>query len=130
GELLLERSIRSTQQRARVTHPERALLQVPLDRRRQLQESQRVRDRGAALPHPSRNVVVGKREVLDQLLVRRRFFERVQLLALDVLYDRLLKHRRVVGGADDGRDRLQADAARGAPPALAGNQLEAVATGA
>ena len=105
-------------------------LQVPLDRRRELEQPQGVRDRRPALADPGRDVVVGEREVLDELLIGRGFFERVQLLALDVLDDRLLEHRRVVGGAHDRGDRLEPDPARRAPAALARDQLEAVAAGA
>ena len=81
------------------------------------------------LPDPRRDVVVGQGEVLDELLIRGGFLERVQLFALHVLDDRLLEHRCVVGGADDRGDRLEPDPARGTPAALARDQLEAVAAG-
>ena len=79
------------------------------------------------LPDPRRDVVVGEGEVLDQLLVGRGFLERIELLALDVLDDRLLEHRGIVGRTHDRGDRLQPDPARRAPAALAGDQLEPVA---
>ena len=66
---------------------------------------------------------MGQREVLDELLVRRRFFERVELFALDVLDDRVLEHRGVVCDPNDRGNRLKADSARRAPAALAGDQL-------
>ena len=91
GELLLERAVGRAEQRAGVAHRSVPLLEEPLDRRRELQEPQGVRDRGAALADPGRDVVVGEREVLDELLVGRRLLERVELLALDVLDDRLLR---------------------------------------
>ena len=68
-----------------MTHTEGALFQVTLDRRWQLEKAQRVRDRRAALPHPGRDVVVREGEVLDELLVRRRLFERYALSAPLVL---------------------------------------------
>ena len=62
-------------------------------------------------------------EVLDQLLVGRGFLERVQLLALDVLDDRLLEHRRVVGVR--GRSRGSSGARPGAPRATAARRRSA-----
>ena len=107
----------------------RAVLQAALDRRRELEQPQRVGDRRAALADPGRDLVVREREVLDQLLVRGRFLERVQLLALDVLDDGVLEHRGVVGDAHDRRDGLQPDPPRRAPAALARDQLVAAALG-
>jgi hypothetical protein len=46
-----------------------------------------------------------------------------------VLDQRVLERRRVVGGSDQGRDRLQAGAAGGAPTTLARDQLVAVVRG-
>ena len=97
GELLLEGPVGRAQQRPGVAHAERAVLHVALDRGRELEEPQHVRDGGPALADPVRDLVVGELEVLDQLLVRGRFLERVELFALDVLDDRLLEHGRVVG---------------------------------
>ena len=79
------------------------------------------------LPTRRRDLVVGEREVLDELLVGGRLLERVELLALEVLDDRLLEHRGVVGDPDDRGDRLEPDAPRRAPAALARDQLVAVA---
>ena len=125
-ELLLERAVGGAEQRTGVAHAERAFLHVALDRRRQLQQAQRVRDRRPALADAGRDLVVREREVLDQLLIRRGFLERVQLLALDVLDDRVLEHRGVVGDPDDGGKRLQPDPAGRAPAALARDELVAV----
>ena len=80
----------------------------------------------AALAHTIGNFVVREAEVLDELLVRRRLLERVQLLALDVLDDRLLQHGGVVGMTDDGGDRLHAYAPGGAPAPFACDQLVAL----
>ena len=110
-----------------MAHAERAVLQAPLDRRRELQQPQRVRDRRPALADTGRDLVVGEREILDQLLIRGGFLERVQLLALDVLDDGVLQHRGVVGDPHHGRDRLEPDPPRRAPAALAGDQLVAAA---
>src|SRR5207237_5090395 len=87
GQLLLESSVRGAEEGAGMSHSQRPLLQVPLARRRQLQEPERVRDRRSALADPARDLVMGEREVLDQLLVRGGFLERIELLALHVLDD-------------------------------------------
>ena len=126
-ELLLEGTIRCPEQRPRVTHANRAFLQAALDRRRELQEPQRVGDRHPALADARCHVVVGEREILDQLLIRARLLERIQLLALNVLDDRVLEHGRVVGNPDHRGHGLQTDAPRRAPPPLAGDELVATA---
>ena len=74
-------------------------------------------------PDARRHLVVGEPEVLDQLLVGGRLLERVEVVALEVLDERLLERGRVVGVADERGDRLQPDPARRAPAALAGDQL-------
>ena len=66
-------------------------------------------------------------EVLDQLLVGGGFLEGVQFLTLDVLDDRLLEDRGVVGVADDRGDGLESDPPGRAPPPLARDELEPVA---
>ncbi len=67
-------------------------------------------------------------EVLDELLVRRGFLQRIELLPLHVLDDRLLQHRGVVRRAHDRGDRLEPDAPGRAPAPPARDQLEAVTT--
>ena len=78
-------------------------------------------------PTAGRDLVVGEAEVLDELLVRGGLFEWVELLALEVLDQRLLERGAVVGLAHECRDRLQPDPARRPPASLPGDQLEAVA---
>ena len=70
---------------------------------------------------------MGHREILDHLLVRRGFLERVQVVALKVLDQGLLEHLAVVGGPHDRRDGLQARPAGRSPTPLAGDELETVA---
>jgi hypothetical protein len=128
-ELFLERPIGRAEQRARVPALERVLLDHLLDRGRQLQESQGVGDRDPAAADTRRHLLVRETEVLDELLVRSGFFERVEVGAVDVLDQCVLERRRVVSGSDQGRDRLQAGATGGAPTALARDQLVAVVRG-
>ena len=102
---------------------ERAVLQRALDRRRQLQQPQRVGDRGPALADPGRDLVVGEREVLDELLVGGGLLERVELLAVDVLDERLLERGGVVGRR--GRAPGSSGARPGGPRASAARRRSA-----
>ena len=81
-------------------------------------------------PDPRSNLVVREPEVLDELLVRRRLFQRVEVVAVQVLDERVLQRRRVVGLLDQGRDRLEPDPTGGSPSPFAGDELVAVARGA
>src|SRR5262249_22133422 len=74
GELLLEGAVGRAEEGASMAHAERAVLQVALDGRRELEEAQRIGDGRPALADAGRDLVVGEREVLDQLLVSRGFF--------------------------------------------------------
>ena len=70
---------------------------------------------------------MGQPEVLDQLLVRGRFLEWIEVVAVEVLHERMLDRRSVVGLAYERGDHLEADPPGGAPATLAGDQLVAVA---
>src|SRR4030088_363690 len=78
-QLLLERAVGRAEQRTGVAFPERVVLDEFLDRRRQLEQPEGVRDRHAAAPHARRDLLVRELEVLDELLVRGRFLERVEV---------------------------------------------------
>ena len=67
------------------------------------------------LPTRAATCVVGQAEVLDELLVRGGLLERVELLALEVLDQRLLERGAVVGAR--ARARGSSAARPGAPPA-------------
>ena len=61
----------------------------------------------------------------DQAIQRARFFERIQILALDVL-DQRHRDRGFIGhAAHDRRNLVQARELRGAPAALAGDDFVA-----
>ena len=62
-------------------------------------------------------------EVVQQLLVGRRLFQRVELLAVQVLDQRVAEQVIVLGLLDDGADLGQPGPLRGAPAALAHDQL-------
>src|SRR5204863_6666927 len=123
GEGLLEAAVGTPEQRPSVAHRELALLEQLLDRRRQLQQSQCVRDRGPTPADAGGNVVVGETEVFDELLVGRRLLQGVEAVAVQVLDQRLLERRGVTGLADQRGNGLQADPARRPPPALPRDEL-------
>jgi hypothetical protein len=70
-----------------------------------------------------RELFVGGAEVVEQLLVGGRLFERVELLPMQVLEQRIAQHVCVRRLADDRRDVLKAGLLGRAPAALAHDQL-------
>ena len=70
-----------------------------------------------------RHVVVGQAEVLDELLVGGGFLERVEVVAVDVLDQRLLERGGVVGLAHQRRNGLQPDPPGRPPPPLPRDEL-------
>jgi hypothetical protein len=70
---------------------------------------------------------VGGAELVQQLLVGRGLLERVELLAVQVLQQRVAQHVVVGGLADDGRDRLQPACRPARQPPLAHDELVALA---
>ena len=94
-----------------------------LDGRRQLEEAQGVGDRDPAPADPARELVVGEPEVLDQLLVGAGLLERVQVLAVEVLDERLLDGTELVGVTDEGGDRGEPGLLGRPPAALPRDQL-------
>src|SRR5438034_6770234 len=111
--------------RARVARRQLPALELRLDRVREAEQPQRVRDRRPALPHPLGQLVLREPALVDQVAVRLGFLQRGQVLALDVLDQRELE--AVLGPrlAHDHRDPLEPGAQRGAQPPLARDQLVA-----
>ena len=70
---------------------------------------------------------MGVAAALGQAVQRLGFFERRQVLALQVLDQRQLEHLGVVDVADDDRQLAQADLDRRLVAALAGDDLEPLA---
>ena len=71
----------------------------------QVQQPDRVGDLRPAAADPPGQLLVRRAELLEQLLVRGRLFERVQVGPVDVLQQRVPEHRVVAGVPDDRRDR-------------------------
>ena len=97
---------------------------------RQFQEPQKIRDRRAVFADGGRDLVLRETEFIGQAPIRLRFVDRVEILALDVFDERHLEQRPLLSGddfADDDRDAVEARFLRGAPAALAGDDVKAIA---
>ena len=91
-----------------MAHFHLALLHQFRDFRRQLQQAQQVADRGARTAHGIGGLLVRDAELGDQPLQRARLFQRVEVLALDVLDQRHGDGGVVRHAADHGRNVRQA----------------------
>jgi hypothetical protein len=91
GQFFLKASIRRAQERPSMTSGQRAVSHCPLNTSRQLQQSQRVRDRRPTFPNSHANLVMRAIKFINQLLVRGGFLEWIQVLPLKVFHKRLLK---------------------------------------
>ena len=80
-----------------------------------------LRERPTAL----RGLLVGEMEIVDQAVDALRFFQRIEVFALDVLDQRHRRGGLVVDVAHQHRDRLEAGQLRRAEAALAGDDLVA-----
>ena len=78
----------------------------------------------AALADDFRDVVLAVFELVAERLIARRFFERIEVFALDVLDDRKLERLGVADLENDHGHVVNAGALRRAPAALAGDDLE------
>jgi hypothetical protein len=102
-----------------------ARLNAGLHRGRQLQQTQKLADRGAILAGAHGHLLLGHVELAREPLEGARLLHRVQVGALQILDDGDL-HRLLVGDlAQNGRDGLLAGQLRGPPAPLAGDKLEA-----
>ncbi len=91
--------------------------------KRQLEQADRVADLGARPPDAARELLLGDAEVREQLLVRRRLLERVQLGAVQVLEQGVAQQVLVGRVADDRGDRGEPGLARGTGATLAHDEL-------
>ena len=84
-----------------VTDREASFAEESLNVRRQFQEPQRVGDDGAALADLGGDEFLRELKLADELRVAERFFDGVEVFALEVFDERHLEHGAVVGLADD-----------------------------
>ena len=118
--------IRFADQHARVTGGEFAVLDIALHRIREFQEPQRVGDVAAALADNPGDLFLAVVKLLHQRAIAFRFFQRVEVGALNILDDGELQRFRIRRLDDDDRHFVQAGALRGAPAPFAGDDLVAV----
>ena len=93
---------------------------------RQIHQPQRVGDVAAAASDQLGNLFLGMREFVDQALIALGLFDRGQVLALDVFYQRDFERFLVVEVLDYNRNLGQPGLLRGAPTPFAGDDLVAV----
>src|SRR5262249_48905677 len=104
------------EQRAGVAHRQPVVLDQLADRRRQLEQPDRVGDRAAVLADPLGDRLLGQPELVDQPLVRRRLLERPEVGALQVLDQRALQRGALFHLLDDDRNLAQPAPLRPSPP--------------
>src|SRR5579883_1717404 len=102
---------------------ELALLEQLLDRRGQAQEAERVGDMAATLSYHARQVFLGMGELLHQPPIGLGFFERGQILSLNVLDKGNLKRLAVGEVPDNDRNLMELGLLRRAPAPLASDDL-------
>ena len=90
---------------------------------RQLEQPDRVRNRRARPTDPRRDLLLGEVEVLDELLVRRRLLECVEILAMKVLDNRGFERSKIIGISNDRRNRRQIGPTSRSPPPLPCNEF-------
>jgi hypothetical protein len=117
-------------ERTRVPHAERARREIVAHFRRQFQETHVVRDGRAIFADAFRDRFLRQMEFVGQAAIRLRFFDGIQILALNVFDQRDFEHLVVRDLAMDDGDFEETGALRGAPPALAGDDFGAAADGA
>ena len=97
-----------------------------LDAGRKLEQAEGVRDRRSGPPDARRDLVLAEAELVDQLAVRFRGLERIEILALEVLDEGELELVAVGELADDRGDAFETGRLRSPEPALPGDELVAV----
>lgn len=109
-----------------MAHVDVACHQQLLHRLGELQQTQQVRRSGTRPADRIGGLLVGHAELVDQTLQASCFFERVEILALDVL-DQAHCERCLIGNITyQHRDRVEAGQLRRTPAPLAGNDLESL----
>ena len=100
-----------------------------LDGRGEVEQPERVADVRAGAAYLLRELLVGGAEVVEQLLVGRRFLKGVELLAVQVLHQGVPQQVVVLRLLDDGADLGQPGPLGGTPPPLAHDELVTARSG-
>ncbi len=130
GEANLFLLVAKRQQRPGMALRDFALLDHPLHVGRQLQQADQIRHGRAIDVDAGGDFFLRAMVLVDVPLERLRLFDRVEVLPLDVFDDGQLGHLAVVDVADLHRHLAPVGGLGGAEPALAGDELVAVADAA
>src|SRR5207249_11536378 len=101
-----------------------ALPKVVLEERRQFQKAQGVSNDRAAFAHFGGDFLLRQLKLLDQLRITLCFLDRIEILALEVLNQRQLKHGPVISFSQDDRHFGQPKQLGGAPSPFTSDKLE------
>src|ERR1019366_6675243 len=125
--LLLQRAIGSPQQCPGMAGGDGSFRQGSLRTRRKLEKTEGVGDRRSTFPHPLGDLFMREPEFIDELLIRSRFLQGVEVFAMEVLDQGLLETGDVARiGLNEDRYGLQPGPAGGAPATLSGDELVAL----
>lgn len=128
-QLVLLLGVVHREQRTRVSRRENPGSDPSLHRGRQPQQTQGVGHLRPGTPDAVGQLVMRALELLEQLVVRSRLLQRVELSPVKVLQERVQEELLVIRGPDDGGDPLQTRFTAGPPASLAHDELKAVGTG-
>ena len=115
------------EQRARRARAERAFAYERLDRIGKTQQPHGICDRGAAASDALRDLLLRETVRFHQVREAHRFFERIEVFALQVLDDRDFERFAIVGVAHERRNRREPRRDGRAPTPFARDQFVAVA---
>lgn len=129
GKGLLSFGVRKSQENFGVAGRDFFVSQIALDFGRQFEEPEGVGDGGAAFANLLSGFVLSEIKLLDELSQSGRFFDGIQIFALEVLDERQFHHFAVVRFANNGGNGFEAGQLRGAPTAFPGDDFESAAAG-
>ena len=109
-----------------MTGRDRPFRQRLLRASRELEKAEGVGNGRPALAHARGHLLVGETELVDELLIGRSLFERVEVDPVQVLHESLLEAGHVVGPLDEDGDGLEPRPAGRPPAPLPRDQLVAL----
>ena len=107
-----------------MTEAEQTCADVILDVGMELENAQQVRDRGSIFADLHRSFFLGEVEILDELAVAERFFDRIEVLALEIFDEGEFENFAIIRFADENREFGEAGDLGGAPAAFAGDEFK------
>src|ERR1700704_2042461 len=114
------------QENFRVADRKKILSQPDLDLRMEIEQTQRVRDCGAASTNLRRNIFLGHPKFPRQPRVSLRFFDWVEISALEILNERNLEDFEIAYAPNNHRHFIKSKLLGCAPAAFPSDQLVAL----